>query len=186
MEKDLKMEVFASVDTVKPVEFHVYELHVQKIGNTYSIIRGVAWKLRNWNQAGVFEDGNKIYATEKLQEKIPNADFTVEYEGSRELPVLENRRIYQELIKYWITQKLSQILIFGKYRKYSCKSNVTSKWIMSNHRFLSECLSDYSLPSHFLLPDQLDLVLFPDNQLQFDSMKKDCWYQFSDMLFHHP
>lgn len=40
MEKDLKMEVFASVDTVKPVEFHVYELHAQKIGNTYSIIRG--------------------------------------------------------------------------------------------------------------------------------------------------
>ena len=135
MEKDLKMEVFASVDTVKPVEFHVYELHVQKIGNTYSIIRGAAWKLRNWNQAGVFEDGNKIYATEKLQEKIPNADFTVEYEGSRELPVLENRRIYQELIKYWITQKLSQILIFGKYRKYSCKSNVTSKWIMTNQGF---------------------------------------------------
>ena len=58
MEKDLKMEVFASVDTVKPVEFHVYELHAQKIGNTYSIIRGAAWKLRNWNQAGVFEDGN--------------------------------------------------------------------------------------------------------------------------------
>ena len=135
MEKDLKMEVFASVDTVKPVEFHVYELHVQKIGNTYTIIRGAAWKLRNWNQAGVFEDGNKIYATEKLQEKIPNADFTVEYEGSRELPVLENRRIYQELIKYWITQKLSQILIFGKYRKYSCKSNVTSKWIMTNQGF---------------------------------------------------
>ena len=135
MEKDLKMEVFASVDTVKPVEFHVYELHAQKIGNTYSIIRGAAWKLRNWNQAGVFEDGNKIYATEKLQEKIPNADFTVEYEGSRELPVLENRRIYQELIKYWITQKLSQILIFGKYRKYSCKSNVTSKWIMTNQGF---------------------------------------------------
>ena len=71
----------------------------------------------------------------KLQEKIPNADFTVEYEGSRELPVLENRRIYQELIKYWITQKLSQILIFGKYRKYSCKSNVTSKWIMTNQGF---------------------------------------------------
>ena len=45
MEKDLKMEVFASVDTVKPVEFHVYELHVQKIGNTYSIIRGVALSL---------------------------------------------------------------------------------------------------------------------------------------------
>lgn len=42
MEKDLKMEVFASVDTVKPVEFHVYELHAQKIGNTYSIIRGAA------------------------------------------------------------------------------------------------------------------------------------------------
>ena len=40
LEKDLKMEVFASVDTVKPVEFHVYELHAQKIGNTYSYQRG--------------------------------------------------------------------------------------------------------------------------------------------------
>lgn len=44
--------------------------------------------------------------------------------------------------------------------------------LRSNHRFLSECLSDYSLPSHFLLPDQLDLDLFPDNQLQFDSDEK--------------
>ena len=69
MEKDLKMEVFASVDTVKPVEFHVYELHVQKIGNTYSIIRGAAWKLRNWNQAGVFEDGNKMRL-------LPNNTYT--------------------------------------------------------------------------------------------------------------
>lgn len=69
MEKDLKMEVFASVDTVKPVEFHVYELHVQKIGNTYSIIRGAAWKLRNWNQAGVFEDGTKSMRRKNCKRK---------------------------------------------------------------------------------------------------------------------
>ena len=83
MEKDLKMEVFASVDTVKPVEFHVYELHAQKIGNTYSIIRGAAWKLRNWNQAGVFEDGNKIYATEKLQESLSNSKSLILSSGMR-------------------------------------------------------------------------------------------------------
>ena len=135
MEKDLKMEVFASKDKVKPVCFHIYQLHSQNIDNSYSIIRGAVCKLKNYNHVGVFEDGNRIYATDKLDAKIPSADFTIEYEGYRDLPVLENRKIYCELIKYLITQKLSEILVLGKYRKYSCKSNVTSKWIMTEYEF---------------------------------------------------
>lgn len=62
MGKKLCMEVFASKDIVKPTSLHVYQLHTQKIDNTFSIIRNAAWKLRNYNHVGVFEDGKKIYS----------------------------------------------------------------------------------------------------------------------------
>lgn len=135
MKKDLRMEVFSSKDIVKPTSLYVYQLHTQKIDNTFSIIRGAVWKLRNNYHIGVFEDGKRIYTTEKIDEKMPTVDFTIEYEGFQELPVLCNRKIYCELIKYLITQNLSEVIIYDKYRKYSCKSCITSKWIMTKQGF---------------------------------------------------
>jgi hypothetical protein len=135
MGKDLRMEVFASKDVVKPVILHIYQLHSQKIDNSFSIIRGAVWKLKNYNHVGVFEDGNRIYSTDMLDESVPNADFTIEYEGIRKLEVLENRKVYCELIKYLITKNLSEVLIYNKYHKYSCKSSVTSKWIRTENDF---------------------------------------------------
>lgn len=135
MEKDLRMEVFSSKDIVRATCLHVYQLHTQKIDNAFSIIRGAAWKLRNYFHVGVFEDGKRIYTTEKIEGTVPNADFTIEYGGFKELPVLENRKIYCELIKHFITQNLSEVMVYDKYRKYSCKSSVTSKWIMTNQGF---------------------------------------------------
>lgn len=135
MKKDLRMEVFSSKDIVKATGLHVYQLHTQKIDNVFSIIRGATWKLRNYFHVGVFEDGKRIYTTEQIEGSVPNADFTIEYEGVQELPVLENRKIYSELIKYYITQNLSEVKIYEKYRKYSCKSSVTSKWIMTDQGF---------------------------------------------------
>ncbi len=135
MEKDLRMEVFSSKDIVKSTSLHVYQLHTQKIDNRILIIRGAVWKLRNYFHVGVFEDGERIYTTEKIEGTVPNADFTIEYEGFQELPVLYNRKIYCELIKYFITKNLSEVMVLNKYRKYSCKSSVTSKWIMTTQGF---------------------------------------------------
>lgn len=135
MAKNLKMEVFPSKTVVKAVELHVYQLHSQKIDNLFSVIRGAAWKIRNYNSVGVFEDGKYIYTTEQVNEAIPNADFTIEYLGKKELPVLDNRRIYAELIKHQISEKLAQVKIYDSYRKYSCKSSITSKWILSEERY---------------------------------------------------
>lgn len=111
MEKDLRMEVFSSKDIVKATCLHVYQLHTQKIDNSFSIIRGAAWKLRNYFHVGVFEDGKRIYTTEKIEGTVPNVDFTIEYEEFQELPVLENRKIYCELIKYFIVQNLSEVMV---------------------------------------------------------------------------
>ena len=135
MIRDLRMEAFSSKDIVKPTKLFVYRLHSQKIDNTFSIIRGAAWKIRNYYHVGVFEDGKKIYTTDKIEGNVPNADFTIELVAFEELPVWENRKIYSELIKYLICQRLEEIVIFDKYRKYSCKSSVTSKWIMTEQGF---------------------------------------------------
>lgn len=39
MGRDLRMEVFASKDAIKPVSLHIYQLHSQKIDNSFSVIR---------------------------------------------------------------------------------------------------------------------------------------------------
>lgn len=135
VKKDLRMEVFSSKDIVKAMGLHVYQLHTQKIDNKFSIIRGPVKMVGNYFDVGAFEDKKRIYTTEKIEETVPNADFTLKYEGFCELPVLENKEIYCNLIKYFITQNLKKVKFFNKYRKYSCKNEVTSKWIMTNEGF---------------------------------------------------
>ena len=76
MSKELKMEVFASKEPVKSVRLHVYEFHTSELyENKYRLIRSAAWKIRNVNACGVFEDGSYIYTTEKISEEIPNVNF---------------------------------------------------------------------------------------------------------------
>lgn len=71
MGKDLKMEAFASCEEVKPVILNVYELHAQNVEkNRFSIIRGAAGKLKNYNHVGVFEDGEHIYSTDRLEATV--------------------------------------------------------------------------------------------------------------------
>lgn len=135
MSKDLKMEVFESKEKVCPRKFFVYEFNTQKIGNGFSIIRGATCKIKNHCKIDVFEDGKRIYTTEQIKEDIPNSDFSINLIGEELLPVLNNKKIYSEYIRYEIIQKLSGVLINEKYRKYSCKSNITSKWILTERGF---------------------------------------------------
>ena len=136
MGKDLKLEVFASKTRIEPVSLHVYQLISQNIeDNKYKIIRGASWKIRNYNHCGVFENGEYIYTTELVKNDIPNADFELEYKGKQELEVGKNQRVYGELIKYCIFRKLETVLIAEKYRKYACRNEITSKFIMTENGF---------------------------------------------------
>ena len=38
----------------------------------------------------------------KVSEEIPNADFRLTYAGEQELEILEHKKVYVELIRYWI------------------------------------------------------------------------------------
>lgn len=139
MSKELKMEVFVSKEPVNSVRLHVYEFHTSELyENKYCLIRSAAWKIRNVNACGVFEDGSYIYTTEKILEEIPNVNFRLIYLGEQELGVLEHKKVYSELIKHWIIQKLRTVKIqknSKEYYKYACRSNVTSRWIQTEQGF---------------------------------------------------
>ena len=136
MMKDLRLECFASQIPVTPVTLHAYRLHSNSItDNKFKVIRGATWKIRNYNKCGVFENGEFIYTTQKVNSEIPNSNFKLEYVGEQLLQVQENKRIYQGLIKYYIGKNLESVLVQGKYRKYSCRNEITSKWIMVEKGF---------------------------------------------------
>ena len=136
MEKDLKLEVFASKTEIKPVTLYAYRLISQNITDSkYKVIRGACWKVRNYNRCGVFENGEHIFSTEPLNICIPNKDFDLEYLGEKELEVKSNRRVYEALIKYYISKNLENVFIADKYRKYSCKNDITSRFVMTENGF---------------------------------------------------
>lgn len=146
MKKDLRLECFASKTPVTPVTLHVYKLHSQNIiDSKFKVIRGATWKIRNYNKCGVFENGDCIYTTEKVNLEIPNIDFELEYVGEQCLQVQENKQIYEDLIKYYIRRNLEAILVQEKYRKYSCKNEITSKWILTENGYSTLSSRDKSI-----------------------------------------
>ena len=142
MSKELKMEVFASKEPVKSVKLHVYEFHTSELyENKYRLIRSAVWKMRNVNACGVFEDGSYIYTTEKISEEIPNVKFRLTYLGEQELNVLDYKKVYSELIKHWITQKLRTVKIqknSKEYYKYACKQDNISDTTKYEDHFVAE------------------------------------------------
>lgn len=137
MEKDLRLEVYASKKPVKAVALHVYQIKSNNITESrQKVMRSACWKARRYNQCGVFEDGKLLYSTNELTAIIPNSDFSLEYDGLKELSVEENKQLYASLIKYYIERSMANVLISDKYRKYSCKNNeITSKFIMTEKGF---------------------------------------------------
>lgn len=137
MQKDLNLEVFASEEKINPVSMHVYSLSSTKMEEPHKVIRGAVRKIQNRNHCGVFENGNQIFTTEEIDINIPGADFVLKYEGVQIPSLLNNKRVYEGYIRHLIYKNLSQVIIYEKYRKYSCKNDITSSFIMTENGFES-------------------------------------------------
>lgn len=136
MSKDLRLEVYASKVPVPQVKFHTYMLKTTNLeASKFQLLRGACRRISLINKCGAFEDGEWIYTTEEIDENIANVDFLLEYQGVRELNVLLNRRVYAAFIKYCIIQNLSRKKIYDKYYKYSCRNDITTKWIYRNGNY---------------------------------------------------
>ena len=130
MDSRLKLEVFASDKTVQECSFHIYDLISSNLTEKYfKVIRGACRKLSNYNSSiGIFENGKQIIATEEIANIPKDLDFELRYKGVEQMPVSENKHVYEDYIKYLICKKLKAVKVLEKYRKYSCKSDITSSW----------------------------------------------------------
>lgn len=136
MGKDLRLEVYVSKIPVPQASFYVYKLKTTNLeASRFQVLRGACRRIGMINKCGVFDDGELIYTTEKIDVNIPNVDFSLEYQGVRKLEVLQKRRVYAAYIKYCIIQNLSRRMIWDKYSKYSCRSDITTKWIYINGNY---------------------------------------------------
>lgn len=132
--KDLRLEVFSSDRVVSACSFHIYNIKTKNIDeNPFKIIRGACLKLSNINrEIGVFENGHQIITTSKIDNYPTEVDFSLEYVGYKELDVSLNAKVYEKYIEYLIRKKLSLVRVYGKYNKYSCKSDITSAWFKNS------------------------------------------------------
>ena len=127
---ELKLEVFSSDRRVPEVSFHIYRLKSSNIEeNVFKVIRGACRKLSNYNSnIGIFENGKHIISTSEITNIPEDTDFQIIYEGHQLLPVLDNRKVYEQYIRFLIREKLKTVLVLDKYRKYSVNSNIKSSW----------------------------------------------------------
>lgn len=127
---ELKLEVFASDKQVKECSFHIYNLISSNLAeSSFKVIRGACRKLANYNTSiGIFENGRQIISTAEISNMPKDLDFALKYQGMHTIGVLQNKRVYEEYIRFLIREQLRKVTVLGKYRKYSCKSNITSGW----------------------------------------------------------
>ncbi|MBE5870655.1 MAG: hypothetical protein E7294_05295 [Lachnospiraceae bacterium] len=127
---ELKLEVFASDRPVQECSFHIYKLiSANLVESSFKIIRGACRKLSNYNAAiGIFENGRQIISTSEIANIPKDLDFELEYQGCQQLDVQQNKRVYEEYIRFLIREKLRDVKVLDKYRKYSLKSDITSSW----------------------------------------------------------
>lgn len=127
---ELKLEVFASDRPVQECSFHIYNLiSANLVESSFKIIRGACRKLSNYNSSiGIFENGKQIISTEEITNIPKDLDFELNYQGYQKLEVQQNKRVYEEYIRFLIREKLKEVKVRDKYRKYSLKSDITSSW----------------------------------------------------------
>ena len=130
MDSNLKLEVFASDRPIQECSFHIYDLISANLAeNSFKVIRGACRKLGNYNSSvGIFENGKQIIATEEIKNLPDNLDFEIRYQGLLTLPIQENKKVYEQYIRFLINDKLKVVKVLDKYRKYSCKVDISSSW----------------------------------------------------------
>ncbi|SDB53878.1 Piwi domain-containing protein [Butyrivibrio sp. INlla16] len=131
---ELRLEAYKSDRKIPATEFYVYNVITPNVEDSaFKIVRGVCRSLSNYNsEIGIFENGKQIIASDEITNIPRGIDFELQFEEKKMLVVGENKRVYEEYIKYLIKKKLKTVKVFDKYRKYSCNSEVTSCWFLNN------------------------------------------------------
>lgn len=142
----LKLEVFESDKEIKPITFYVYEaVFVEQPSNIQQFMRSIAGKISYRANQKAFTDDKNIFTFEELSDINIDSSCKLTFVRKEELNVTENKKVYQDVIDYYIRDKLQTIKIQDKYSKYKIADTISSPWIYELNQVLSSSDKQFRL-----------------------------------------
>lgn len=175
MEK-ITFEAFEGVGKITPRNFFKYKLKGKgKIENVYEVINKVKYALSsNNNFKAVFRKGEDLLSLERLHNIPLRDDVDIIFDGEEELDVLENRKIYEDSIVYYINNAVRGLKIEGD-RKYRAANNrdILVNYILDRELKERKIISKkgFQLKRKFninpVINDDLNVILYVSCTLEF-------------------
>lgn len=142
----LKLEVFESNKEILPLTFCVYKIiSLEQTSNIQQFMRSAAGKISYRQKQPAFTDDRRIYTFKELTEINFDTSFKLELEGSLELKISENRKVYQDVVDYFIRNNLQKVKFQEKYTKYKTAETISSPWIYELNQVLSSSDKQFRL-----------------------------------------
>ncbi len=120
----ITFEAFEGIGKVTPKVFYKYNLKGKgNIENVNKAINSVKYNLSSSNRfKPILKRGEQLLSIEKLENIPQRDDVDIIFDGEEELDVLENKKIYEDLIVYYINNAIRWIKIDGN-NKYRAANN---------------------------------------------------------------
>lgn len=172
----LKLEIFESDNSIKPVSFYIYKIIAKEQGSSIQqFMRSAAGKISYRLSIPAFTDDKRVYSLSELPKLDVDDSFTIVFEKQEVLSVKENKGLYADLADYYIREILKTKKIEGKYLKYKTTNNVTSAWIYEIKKPLSSDDKQFRLRREYNykieISDEDKLLLWVNVRSEFETQK---------------
>ena len=103
----LKLEIFESDNSIKPVSFYIYKIIAKEQGSSIQqFMRSAAGKISYRLSIPAFTDDKRVYSLSELPKLDVDDSFTIVFEKQEVLSVKENKGLYADLADYYIREIL--------------------------------------------------------------------------------
>lgn len=175
MEK-LTFECFQAIGQITPKIFYKYRLKGKgNVENVYEVINKAKYALSsNNNFKAVFRKDDQLLSLEKLANIPKRDDVEIIFDGEEQLSILTNKKIYEDLIVYYINNAVRGIKV-NNSRKYRAANNreIISNYILDRGLQLKEVKSKkgFQLKRKFtinpVINDDLNVLLYVNTTAEF-------------------
>ena len=135
-------------------------------------MRSTAGKISYRLKIPAFTDDRRIYTLVRLENLEIDKAFRLSYEAEEKLDIQKNKKIYADVVRYYINEKLktSKIILGAKeYSKYKIGNDITTVWIEEIKDRLSSNDKKFRVRRKY----DFQIKIADDNKLQLDRKIND-------------
>ena len=146
----LKLEVFESTSEVKPLSFYVYKaVPNNQDTSIQQFMRSITGKISYRTEKPFFTDDRRIYSLNKIENLNIDESAKLSFEKQESVDVYANKKLYADVIDYYVKENLRSIKVQEKYAKYKISNTITSAWIFEINKTCSSDDKQFRLRREF-------------------------------------